>query len=97
MKCVDACPVRDTLYLQQVVTGKRVKKKYVTPLVLGSFFFFITLGIITGNWQNKITKEEYEVYIEMKNSLGHPTGLESDEHRELIEQRNKDAKDAVGK
>ncbi len=97
MKCVDACPVRDALYLKEVVTGKRVTKKYITPLVIGVFFFFISLGIITGNWQNKITQEEYEVYIQMRNSLGHPTGMESDEGRQLIEQRNREAKEAVTK
>lgn len=97
MKCVDACPVRDALYLKEVVTGRRVTKKIVTPLVLGVFFLFIALGIISGNWQNKVTKEEYEVYIQMRNSLGHPTGMENEEGKRLIEQRNREAKEAATK
>ncbi len=97
MKCVDACPLRDTLYVENIFTKKKVKKKYVTPLVIGSFFFFIALGIITGNWQNKITKEEYEVYIEMRNSLGHPTGVQTQEELDIMEQRNREAKEKAGK
>ncbi|OQY70678.1 MAG: ferredoxin [Ignavibacteriales bacterium UTCHB3] len=69
LKCVDACPLRDTLYVENIITKKKVKKKAITPLVFGTFFLFVGLGIVTGNWQNKVTKEEYEVYIEMKNSL----------------------------
>ena len=97
MKCVDACPLRDTLYVENIFTKKKVQKKYITPLVIGSFFFFIALGILTGNWQNKVTKEEYQVYIELRNSLGHPTGVQSKKELEIMEQRNKEAREKAGK
>ena len=30
--------------------------------------------MLTGNWQNKISKEEYLNHYKLMNSYGHPTG-----------------------
>ena len=35
------------------------------------------LGMLSGNWQNKISKEEYIDLYEDIDSYGHPTGTES--------------------
>ncbi len=34
-------------------------------------------GIVTGKWQNSITKEEYLIHHERMNTYGHPTSTES--------------------
>jgi hypothetical protein len=34
-------------------------------------------GIVTGNWQNKITKDQYLMLFKNMDSFGHPTGTEA--------------------
>jgi polyferredoxin len=85
LNCVDVCPVKDTLELKFAITKKRIDKKIVAFGVILLFVAITGLGIITGNWQNKIPKE---VYIELHknvNSIGHPTSSAD------IEKLNKDS------
>ena len=57
-----------------------------------SIFMLVTgFGMITGNWQNKIPKDEYLILYKNMNSFGHPTGTKA--MKEFNEEAlNKDAK-----
>ncbi len=47
-------------------------------------------AMITGNWQNKISKEEYLNHYKLMNSYGHPTGTkEFKKLNEEVESKNK--------
>lgn len=72
MSCVDACPVKDTLQLNTQVSKSKVNKKLVAVGVAGVYIFIIGLGILSGNWQNKVSKEQYLIHHENIESLGHP-------------------------
>jgi polyferredoxin len=92
MNCVDVCPVKDTLQLETIGTKKKINKKYVLAGVVGLFMLITGAGVLTGNWQNKISKEEYiNLYRDM-DSFGHPTGTESMKkfNEEAIEKEKKD-------
>ncbi len=73
MSCVDACPVKDTLYLNNTVSKRKISKKLVAIGVVSLYILFISAGMLTGNWQNDIKKEEYLLLHQKANSLGHPT------------------------
>ena len=76
LSCVDACPVADTLELKTSFTGHKIPKKVVAFGVAIIFMAVTGLGIITGHWHNKISKEEYLLYYKTMNSIGHPTSPE---------------------
>lgn len=77
LNCIDVCPVADTLQLETVGIKKKLNKKYVAIGIVSIFMLVTGFGIITGNWQNKITEEQYlELYKDM-DSFGHPTGTEA--------------------
>ncbi len=72
MSCVDACPVKDTLQLKTHGSKSKLNKKLVAAGVVGVYLIIIGLGILTGNWQNNVTKEQYVIYNKNIESLGHP-------------------------
>jgi polyferredoxin len=76
MNCVDVCPIKDTLQLENIGTKKVINKKYVLAGVLGLFMLVTGFGILSGNWHNNISKEEYINLYKDINSYGHPTGTE---------------------
>jgi polyferredoxin len=73
LNCVDVCPVKDTLDLKVVGTEKKIDKKIVAFGVILLFVAITGLGILTGNWQNKVPKEVYIELHKSVNSIGHPT------------------------
>ncbi len=77
MSCVDVCPVEDTLDLKSVITKKKVNKKYLAIAIVIIFMAITGLGMLTGNWKNHITKEEYLHHYKYMNSYGHPTGTKA--------------------
>lgn len=76
MNCIEACPVKNTLYLENSFTRKKIQKRYVAVLIVGIFMIVTGLGLITGNWKNKISREEYFYHIQRIESsqYSHPTG-----------------------
>ena len=73
LNCVDVCPVADTLQLEMIPAKKKINKKYVAIGVVSIFMIVTGYGMISGKWQNNISKEEYlELYQDME-SFGHPT------------------------
>jgi len=75
LNCIDACPVKDTLQLNLLLPKKRIINIKIVAVCVVLIFMGVTgFGIITGMWQNKITKEEYLNHYKYINSYGHPTG-----------------------
>ena len=76
LNCVDVCPVKDTLELKTILSGKKkINKKYVVIVTVTLFMVITGIGMITGHWQNNISKEEYLIHYKYMNSYGHPTGV----------------------
>ncbi len=72
MTCVDVCPVQDTLELHSFIGGKKVPKKIVAFGVVLIFVCITGIGIVSGNWQNDVSKEEYLILHKNINQVGHP-------------------------
>src|SRR5690606_1928722 len=77
LSCVDACPVADTLDLKPVFSKKKSNKKAVAIGVVVIFMAVTGLGMLTGHWQNNVSKTEYLIQYKMMKSYGHPTGTEA--------------------
>lgn len=73
LSCVDVCPVKDTLYLETVMPKKKFPKKAVGFVIIIIYFTITGFGILSGNWQNNISKEEYLQHFQSINTIGHPT------------------------
>jgi polyferredoxin len=77
MNCVDACPVEDTLDLFTLLPAKKsfkINKKWVAIGVVSIFIAVTSIGMFTGHWQNKISREEYLYLYKNMDSFDHPTG-----------------------
>jgi ferredoxin len=75
LSCVDICPVADTLDLKPILPlKKKVNKKYVAIGVVSIFILVTGYGMISGHWDNKISKQQYLIHYKMMNTYGHPTG-----------------------
>lgn len=61
LRCVEACPVRDTLVMSPSRGTVRPVPSWVFGALLAGIFMGITgLAMLTGNWQNAISREEYQ-------------------------------------
>lgn len=88
LNCVDVCPVKDTLELKTILPGrKKISKKVLAIGVVLIFMLVTGIAMLTGNWQNNITKEEYLNHYKLMNSYGHPTGTK--EFKKLNEEVEK--------
>lgn len=75
LSCVDACPVKDTLFVANIITQKKLNKTRVALGIISVFLFIILIGKVTNNWHGNIPKEKYlELHNEI-NQLGHPKSL----------------------
>jgi polyferredoxin len=88
--CVDVCPVENTLQLELVSTKKRINKKYAAIGIVSIFLVTTGIAIVTGNWQNEVTKDEYLIHHKQMNSYGHPTSTASVEKFNNEANENKD-------
>jgi hypothetical protein len=53
------------------------------------------IGMITGHWQNDITKNEYLIHYKYMNTYGHPTGTAA--VKKFNKEAAKEAKSESGK
>ncbi|HEY4755647.1 MAG TPA: 4Fe-4S binding protein [Ignavibacteriaceae bacterium] len=92
LNCIDACPVADTLEIHSFIPKRKKISKKLAAIALVSIFIITTgIGILTGNWQNEITKDEYLQHHKNMGSYGHPTGTEGFKklnEQTLIEKKN---------
>jgi polyferredoxin len=61
MKCVEACPVKSTLDVRAAGMTNPIPNWVVGGLVGGVFVAITGLAMLTGAWQNNISKQEYQV------------------------------------
>jgi polyferredoxin len=71
MSCVDVCPVNNTLELKPVFSNKTFSKKWIAAAIVGIYFLIISIGMISGKWQNNIPQEEYLDLYKNINSIDH--------------------------
>lgn len=94
LNCIDACPVANTLELHSFIpNSKRISKKAIAIAIVATFIIATGSGMITGNWQNDISKEQYLLRFKYMGSYGHPTGNE--EFKRLNEQTLNEEKDEI--
>lgn len=74
LQCLDVCPVADTLEVRSLVTHRKISKKLIATISIGSFLLITGIGILTGHWQNNISREEYIHHEQFLKSYGHPAG-----------------------
>lgn len=71
LNCVDACPVKDTLFQQNIVTGSR-RSSWLTFTGIIAIYVTITgFAVLAGYWQNAITQEDYRGLFEIIDLIGH--------------------------
>jgi polyferredoxin len=59
LQCVEACPVKETLDLRTSLTNTRVPNWVFAILVAGVFAAITGMAMLTGHWQNNISRSEY--------------------------------------
>lgn len=77
MSCIDVCPVKNTLYFKPIFVKKELKKKYTAGIIIAVFLLVTGAAMLTGHWQNNVSKEEYLYNFKNINSLNHFTGMGS--------------------
>ncbi len=60
MRCVEECPVKETLVLRSTKKSASVTPFVFGSLIVGVFIAVTGLGILTGHWKNSISKDEYQ-------------------------------------
>ncbi len=68
LACVQICPVTNTLDMRLSRKGPAVPPAVFGALVAGVFVAITGLAILTGHWQNSISREEYQRRIHQINS-----------------------------
>jgi len=86
LSCVDVCPVADTLEVKSLLNKKKFPKKRIAIAIVGIFMLVTGFGMVTGHWQNDISREEYLQHYKQMESYGHPTSTSD------VKEFNKQAK-----
>jgi len=60
LECVQVCPVKDTLDLRVAKQSRPVLPRVFASLVVGVFLAVTGFAVLTGNWVNGISPEEYQ-------------------------------------
>ncbi|MGH9427171.1 MAG: 4Fe-4S dicluster domain-containing protein, partial [Terriglobia bacterium] len=60
LACAEVCPVKNTLDMRLSKRSKPVSNWVLGSLVVGAFVAITGLAVLTGHWQNGITREEYQ-------------------------------------
>lgn len=98
LSCVDVCPVADTLVVKTKIVEKKLSKKYIAFGIIGIYILITGIGIISGNWDNNISKEEYLILHQNIDQLGHPTSTQDiKELNKASESGEKDDRDPISK
>ena len=68
LECVQVCPVKNTLDLRIVKKSRPVPPWVFASLVVGVFVVVTGFAVLTGNWVNGISREEYQRRFQEINS-----------------------------
>ncbi|MDD8017045.1 MAG: 4Fe-4S binding protein [Bacteroidota bacterium] len=68
MRCVEECPVKNTLVLRAKKSSSPVPPWVFGSLLVGVFIAITGLGMLTGHWRNSVSKEEYRFRFERLDS-----------------------------
>jgi len=68
LACVQACPVKDTLEVRARKKGRAVPAWVLGTLVVGFFVAVTGAAMLTGHWQNTISRQEYQRRFKELNS-----------------------------
>jgi polyferredoxin len=60
LECVEVCPVKDTLELRTSKQSRAMPTWVFGSLAVGVFVAVTGLAVLTGHWQNTISREEYQ-------------------------------------
>ncbi len=60
LRCVEECPVKETLVLRSKRTSVSVPSWVFGTLIVGVFIAVTGLGMLTGHWKNSVSKDEYQ-------------------------------------
>jgi polyferredoxin len=74
MSCIDACPVKNTLYFKPVLVKKELNKKIAAGIIISVFLLITGIAMLTGSWQNNVSKEEYLRHFKNIEKLDHLRG-----------------------
>jgi polyferredoxin len=74
MKCVEVCPVKNTLDLRVLNSPKPIPSWVFGGLVVGVFIAITGMAMLGGSWQNNISREEYQMRFQQLESpaYSHP-------------------------
>ena len=96
LNCLDVCPIDDTLNVKLSGTKKTISKTMIAIGIVGIFLLVTGLGMLTGNWQNNITPEQY-IYLQQDvQMIGHITGQKDIDQLNKEAQKNKSVSDTLG-
>ncbi len=62
-RCVDACPVKDTLYLSATKSRLKLSGKVYALIIVSLFLIGTAIARLGGYWQTSIPIEEYKYHI----------------------------------
>ncbi|NUN68779.1 MAG: 4Fe-4S binding protein [Bacteroidetes bacterium] len=68
LRCVEECPVKETLVLRSRQRSATVAPWVFGTLVAGVFIAVTGLGMLTGRWANSVSKDEYQVRFQKLDS-----------------------------
>ncbi len=68
LRCVEECPVKETLILRRKESSATVQPWVFGTLVIGVFIAVTGLGMLTGRWANSVSKDEYQVRFQKLDS-----------------------------
>jgi polyferredoxin len=77
LNCIDVCPVKNTLYSKPAMVKRQINKKITAGIIVSVFLLTTGIAMLTGYWQNNVTKEEYLIHFENIEKLNHFTGTGS--------------------
>ncbi|MBU2494258.1 MAG: 4Fe-4S binding protein [Bacteroidetes bacterium] len=89
LSCVDACPVADTLDVKSLITKKKISKPKIAIGIAIIYLIVISIGMFTGNWESKATKEDYLLYYQNLDRIGHPTSVQDIETLNKVSEKEK--------
>jgi len=74
-KCVDACPVNDTLDLRVTMANRRVPGWAYAAVIVGFFVLATLAAQVFGYWESSVTTAEYLELMPQLDDLDHTRGL----------------------